>query len=345
MIDETSARSAVTAPLRAQDYFEPNLVDLGDTEPALSGIFTPEPELGAEKIGITAQFLANGAEYHRTYSNAAYFLGLFNKVFFTTPKPAGAGLRILDIGTGPGVNTIQPCLTLFPDCQIVATDLSPQLLAILRDYVVTSGLEDRVATICTDAMRDYIKPASFDIVVGSAILHHLMDPALAIRAAKRALKPGGLAIFFEPFEGYVLLRVMFETILARAKRDWWLRPKLTPRTIKAMSTFMDDFRLRSGRDKTDPTFQILDDKWLFTRNYLNEVRRKAGFTSLDIVSVHDMHGTLFHETVATMLQLAAGVTREEIPAWAWEHVDIYDRCISHDMKQDLVMEGMVVLRA
>jgi SAM-dependent methyltransferase len=342
VLDDATTTQA--APPKAQAYFQTQLVDLGETEPTYRGILTPKAELGVAKAGVTDQFLANGADYHRKYSNADYFLGLFNKVFFTTPKPQGEGLKILDIGAGPGVNTIQPCLSLFPGCEVVATDLSPQLLAILRDYVTSEGLEDRVSTVCTDAMRDFVRPGTFDIVVGSAILHHLMDPFLAIQSARRALKPGGLAIFFEPFEGFVLLRVMFEAILARAAREPNL-PRLSERTVTVMETFIADFRLRSGRDKTDPAFSILDDKWLFTRHYFENMRRKAKFASLDIVSVHDQHGTLFHELVATMLRLGAGVTPDEVPDWAWEHVDIYDRCISHDMKQDLVFEGMVVLRA
>jgi SAM-dependent methyltransferase len=337
--------ATIEAPAsRAQAYFQVDLVDLGDTEPLYRGILTPKVERGLAKAGVSDQFLANGAEYHRTYSNAEYFRGLFNKVFFNTPKPDGEGLKILDMGTGPGVNTIQPCLSLFPGCEIVATDLSPQLLAILRDYVKSEGLQDRVTTVCTDAMRDFVRPGAFDLVVGSAILHHLFDPAVAIRSARRALKPGGLAIFFEPFEGFVLLRVMFETILARAEREAGLEP-LSERTVEMMKTFIWDFKLRSGRDKSDPAFNILDDKWLFTRHYFEHMRRKAKFSSLDIVSVHDQHGTLFHELVATMLRLGAGITPDEVPEWAWEHVDIYDRCISHDMKQDLVFEGMVVLRA
>jgi SAM-dependent methyltransferase len=331
--------------LSAQDYFRTPLVDLGDSEPAFRGILTPEPEVGTEKAGVSDQFLANGAEYHRKYSNAAYFLGLFKKVFSRTPKPEGRALKILDIGTGPGVNSIQPCLELFPDCQIVATDLSPQLLAILRDYLVTEGLEHRVATVCTDAMRDYIKPGSFDLVVGTAILHHLFDPAVAIQAAHRALKPGGLAIFSEPFEGYALLRVMFENILAHAARDPSLAPKLTEPTVAALKTFISDFRLRSGRDKTDPVFNILDDKWLFTRNYLDEVGRAAGFKLLDIVSVHDMDRHLFRSITTTLLRLSEGVSPEEVPDWAWAHIDIFDQSISHDLKQDLVMEGLVVFQA
>jgi SAM-dependent methyltransferase len=341
----SSPSGGVRQALRPQDFFVPPLVDLGDTEPAFRGIFTPEPELGAEKLGVSDQFLANGADYHRKYSNAEYFLFLFNKVFRRTRKPQGSGLKIFDIGTGPGVNSIQPCLELFPDCKIVATDLSPQLLAILRDYVVASGLEDRVATVCTDAMRDYVKPGAFDMVVGTAILHHLFDPVVALKAARRALKPGGLAIFSEPFEGYVLLRVMFENILAHAERDETLEPKLTEATVTVMRTFISDFKLRSGRNKTDPVFNILDDKWLFTRNYFEEAAMLAGFKLLDIVSVHDHSRYLFREIVKSMLRLGAGVTPEEIPDWAWAHVDIFDDSISHDLKQDLVMEGMVVFQA
>ncbi|MEO8114274.1 MAG: class I SAM-dependent methyltransferase [Phenylobacterium sp.] len=325
-----------------EDYFDQPLVDLGLGEPAFAGIFTPAPEVGAARQGITDQFLADGAEYHRKYSNAPYFRGLFEKAFAACGRPAGERLTILDIGTGPGVNTIQPCLELFPACRIIATDLSPPLLGILRSYVTAAGLEDHVACVCTDAMRNYFKPAAFDLVVGTAILHHLMDPAEALRSARRALKPGGMAIFVEPFEGFVLLRVMFETILARAEREGLA---LDPKVSGVMAAFNLDFRYRMGRDKSDPAFQVMDDKWLFTRAYLDEARKAAGFSSFDLVSAHDCDNQLFRRLVLEMVEMGAGVLAQDIPAWAWEEIDRFDRCLSRDLKEDLAFEGVIVLRA
>lgn len=74
----------------------------------------------------------------------------------------------------------------------------------------------------TDAMNNYFRPDSFDMVVGGAILHHPLDGTKALAAAYRALKPGGVALFLEPFEGLAIVRVIFDPFTGRAGREGWL---------------------------------------------------------------------------------------------------------------------------
>jgi SAM-dependent methyltransferase len=336
-----AAASAALSPIVLDDYFTEPLIDMGGIDPALAGILTPVSEVGRANAGITDQFLADGADYHRKYSNAPLFRIYFLKAFRMVGRPDGP-VKILDIGTGPGVNTIQPCLDLFPDCQIVATDLSPPLLAILRSFVVSFGLENRVTTVCVNAMRDVFRPGAFDVVVGSAILHHLIDPLECLRAARRALKPGGIAIFFEPFEGYVMLRVAFETILERAEREGL---DLPPAVAEVMTALCFDFQVRLGRDKSAERFAVIDDKWLFTRRYFDDMAKEAGFSAVSILSVHDLDALLFRHMTISLLGMARGITERDIPDWAWTHIDLLDRCISDDLKQDLVFEGVVVFTA
>jgi SAM-dependent methyltransferase len=83
---------------------------------------------------------------------------------------------LLDLGSGSGTNTILPCLALFAECRIVATDLSPDLLRILRHYVVAKRLEERVVCVCTDAMRNFFRPQTFDFVVDSMEYILRVDP-------------------------------------------------------------------------------------------------------------------------------------------------------------------------
>ncbi|TMH04634.1 MAG: class I SAM-dependent methyltransferase, partial [Betaproteobacteria bacterium] len=104
---------------------------------------------------------------------------------------------IIDIGSGSG-NSVIPLADLFPDANIVATDISPQLLAILRDFLSkrddaknSEGGEGRFALVCVDAAEANYLPGVADLAVGAAILHHILEPAKVLASCHRALKPGG----------------------------------------------------------------------------------------------------------------------------------------------------------
>jgi SAM-dependent methyltransferase len=333
-----SPPAAIAAGLTG--LFEVPLRDLGETDARLRGIICPAPEMGAERVGITSQFLDDAETYHARYSNSAHFSRLFEQAFAAAGIAPEGGLTVLDIGTGSGTNTIQPCLTLFDGCRIVATDLSPDLLRILRHYVAEQGLEDRVVCVCTDAMNNFFRPASFDIVVGAAILHHLLDPGRALAAAFRALRPGGTAFFFEPFEGLGVLRVAFDLILERAARE---ALSLDPAAAKLLAAMCLDYATRAGSDKSAPHFRYMDDKWLFTRDWLQTASRQAGFTDMTIVP-HASHATLFRDYTTGLLRLGAGLTAEALPDWAWDTIGRFDQGFSPEMKRDLLLEGTIVLR-
>lgn len=94
-------------------FFMTPLVDLGDSDERLRGIWTPEPEIGAEKIGISDQFLANAEVYHQRYSGSDHMQEVLRRAFAHAGLDASAPLHVLDIGTGSGVNSLVPMLSLF----------------------------------------------------------------------------------------------------------------------------------------------------------------------------------------------------------------------------------------
>jgi hypothetical protein len=83
-----------------ENAFEVPLHDLAELDARLRGILCPEPEIGAEKIGITEQFLTNAETYHARYSNAAHFSQLFEQAFQEAGIVSGISSTVLDIGTG-----------------------------------------------------------------------------------------------------------------------------------------------------------------------------------------------------------------------------------------------------
>src|SRR5512146_710140 len=171
---------------------------------------------GSSSAAVTDQFTTNAETYHQRYAASDQFEALFRQALAASGAIVPDRPLILDLGSGSGVNSIAPCARIFPGARMVATDLSADLLAILAKRLRTAGGAEEVICVRMDAMGDQVAPARFDLVTGASILHHLDHPQRGLMAAARALKPGGVALFTEPFSGWALVRLAFERILAEA---------------------------------------------------------------------------------------------------------------------------------
>lgn len=100
--------------------------------------------------------------------------------------------RSLEVGAGTGyfsLNLLQAGVVE----EAVCTDISPGMVMALRGNAARLRLpvEARVA----DAERLPFADASFDLVLGHAVLHHLPDLDSAFGEFRRVLRPGGSVLF------------------------------------------------------------------------------------------------------------------------------------------------------
>ena len=320
----------------ASIFAEP-LVDLGTETPAFAGVYAPESTLGAAKIGVTSQFLENAAEYHRAYFDTGYWSFLLANAL-AAARIDGPPRRIIDIGSGSG-NSVIPLADRFPDAEIVATDISPQLLAILRDFLRKRPDGDRrFALVCVDAMAAHYRPEIADLAVGAAILHHILEPERVLAACFHALAPGGWAIFFEPFEsGNALLKFTYRRILAQASDA----ERSTP-GFRFLERMLEDYKRRE-RPRDDPIYRDLDDKWMFTRTYFDRIRGEQGWAELQTYALN-VSRTGLRDQATVHLRLGAGLTAEALPAWAWSVLDEADGGMSDDLRREMGQENAVLLR-
>jgi SAM-dependent methyltransferase len=311
------------------------LRDLGAEDERFRGILAP---VGAASLpsGVTAQFLGDAEHYDARYTNVEYFRHLVDRALrLAAPVPAGG--CILDIGSGSG-NSVIPLLDRFPDAFVVATDISPQLLAILRRRLeASSAYAGRYALVCMDAAQDVYRPAVFDLAVGAAILHHLVEPQAMIHNCAAALRSHASAIFFEPFEmGHVLARIAYERILARV-RPWDRRR----RWVRFLRGLVAEYALRV-RDKSDPAFARVDDKWFFTRDFFAS-NAEGLWERCDIEALNPSSEPLTQHT-RTLLRLGLDAEPDVLPAWAWEIIARTEAAFSASARRDLILEGSIVLR-
>lgn len=96
-----------------------------------------------------------------------------------------AGVRLLDVGCGPGTITSDFARRLAPGL-VVGMDASEQVIAEARrdhpDVSFTTG----------DVYRMDLPDASFDIVHAHQLLQHLADPVAALKEMRRVTAPGGI---------------------------------------------------------------------------------------------------------------------------------------------------------
>jgi SAM-dependent methyltransferase len=112
---------------------------------------------------------------------------------------AVAGRRILDYGCGHGLAAV---VLARRGAHVVAIDISAGYIAETR----RRAHANRVEIHCLQADGEALPFAeeSFDQVWGHAILHHLHLSRAAAEVA-RVLRPGGIAVFCEPWGGNPLL--------------------------------------------------------------------------------------------------------------------------------------------
>src|SRR3954467_1739071 len=134
-----------------------------------------------------------------------------NQVRSKLAKALGAGPAepfgdALEIGSGTGYFSLN-LLQLGAIERLVATDISPGMLSTLSATAGRLGLE--IETEVTDAEGLPFDDASFDLVFGHAVLHHLPDLDTALSEFHRVLRPGGaLAFCGEPSRYGALLAVL-----------------------------------------------------------------------------------------------------------------------------------------
>src|SRR5207245_4492473 len=86
--------------------------------------------------------------------------------------------------------------------RVTAFDLSAGYLTEARRRARANGVA--VDFVCADGARLPFADDSFERVWGNAVLHHL-DLGRAAAELRRVLKPGGVAVFCEPWGGNPLL--------------------------------------------------------------------------------------------------------------------------------------------
>lgn len=106
------------------------------------------------------------------------------------------GAVVADVGAGSGYYTVLLARAVGPTGRVVATDLQPGMLDILRGKVARERLSN-VKVVQGRADDPVLPPASFDLILMVDVYHELSSPQVFVRKLKEALKPGGRLVLIE----------------------------------------------------------------------------------------------------------------------------------------------------
>jgi SAM-dependent methyltransferase len=104
------------------------------------------------------------------------------------------GTRVLDVACGTGDPAVALAERAGQDGLVVALDVSMLMLAAAADRARAEDLS-RVSFALADAERLPFADHAFDAVTCRFGIMYFWDPALALREARRVLRPGGRATF------------------------------------------------------------------------------------------------------------------------------------------------------
>ncbi len=102
----------------------------------------------------------------------------------------GSGCRVLDVAAGAGDQTLMTAARVGPGGSVLATDISPAILAFAAAEAQRAGLTN-VATRTMDGEHLELEDGSFDAVISRVGLIYFPDQQKALAEMKRVLVPGG----------------------------------------------------------------------------------------------------------------------------------------------------------
>ncbi len=129
------------------------------------------------------------------------------------------GSHVLDVAAGAGEQTLSIAQRVGPNGRVLATDISPSILAYAAKNAKTAGFKNVIAReLDGEALAD-LDANSFDAVVSRVGLIYFPDQQKALGGMKHALKPGGkvAAMVYSTPEKNAFFSVPVSIIRRRAK--------------------------------------------------------------------------------------------------------------------------------
>ncbi|HQQ64144.1 MAG TPA: methyltransferase domain-containing protein [Pseudomonadales bacterium] len=213
---------------------------------------------------------------------------------------------VLEIGCGTGQLT--RALPGIPGVKHVhATDISPAFLALTRQQL--QSFSGKIFYYACDANHLPFQPSSFDLVVGHSVLHHLLDYSQVVEQAYGLLRPGGVAVFFEPvLQGKVMIAFLADLMLRIHEKTGY--GNLDESDCDKIRTMIRHITKHKEFGDDREKLSTMEDKYIFDRHEFREMALKRGFIAAEYRN-NPLHDEFRNFNVSQHLRMA-GIAEAKI---------------------------------
>lgn len=106
------------------------------------------------------------------------------------------GSTVADIGAGTGYFSLRLAKRVGPQGRVLATDIQPQMLAMLSDKMHAANVTNVEPTLCTPTDAK-LPENTLDLALMVDVYHELAYPEETLGQIRRALKPDGRLVLIE----------------------------------------------------------------------------------------------------------------------------------------------------
>jgi len=186
------------------------------------------------------------------------------------------GASVLDVAAGAGDQTLDIAQRIGPQGRVLATDLSPGILALAQKNARQAGFHN-VQTHAADGEDLQVEPASFDAVVCRLGLMFFPNPLQGLHGMRRALRPGGricTMVFSRP-ESNPCIGILMSTALRYAGLP--ARDPFQPGSLLSLGKpgLTDELFRAAGFQNVATTALDAPFRLPTARHYLNFIRSSA----------------------------------------------------------------------
>ena len=106
------------------------------------------------------------------------------------------GQTVADIGAGAGYTSLKLAKRVGPEGKVLATDVQPQMLAMLSENAKAAGVKN-IQPIRSTQTETRLPEATVDLALMVDVYHEASDPEALLQGLYKAIKPGGRLVLVE----------------------------------------------------------------------------------------------------------------------------------------------------